>query len=97
MKEPKATLKRFKLNHILNFFRWYMDHYSVKKMSAIQTYNHQLSQLYSSWNRGEPINKKKQKRIYHVGTPPYDYSCAHHAVVHLADASERSQPLRLEA
>ena len=74
-----------------------MDHYSVKKISAMETYNHQLSQLYSSWNHGEPMNKKKQKKIYNVGTPSCDYSRAHHVVVHLADAQERSQPLRYEA
>ena len=34
---------------IKNFFHWMCNNYSVKKISSVETYWHQLSQLYIKW------------------------------------------------
>ncbi len=43
------TLKKFTKSRIKNFFHWLCNNYSVKKISSIEIYWHQLSQLYIKW------------------------------------------------
>ncbi len=43
------TLKKSTKSHIKNFFHWLCNNYSVKKISSIEIYWHQLSQLYIKW------------------------------------------------
>ena len=53
----------------MNFFRWICDHYSVRKLSALVTYYHQLCQLYTMWQKGQRLNRLVQRQIYNVSGP----------------------------
>ena len=53
------------VGRIKNFFHWMCNSYSVKKISSVETYWHQLSQLYIKW-KGRRINPLTLKEIYNV-------------------------------
>ena len=59
------TLKRSTESRIKNFFHWLCNNYSVKKISSIEIYWHQLSQLYIKW-KNRRINSLILKQIFDV-------------------------------
>ncbi len=59
------TLKKSTKNRIKNFFHWLCNNYSVKKISSIEIYWHQLSQLYIKW-KNQRINSLILKQIFDV-------------------------------
>ena len=63
--DPYHTLKRSKEGRIKNFFHWLCNTFSVKKASSIETYSHQLSQLYIKW-KGRRMSPLALKQIYDV-------------------------------
>ena len=63
--DPYYTLKRSMVGRIKNFFHWMCNNYSVKKISSVETYWHQLSQLYIKW-KGRRISPLTLKEIYNV-------------------------------
>jgi hypothetical protein len=63
--DPFYTLKRSIEGRIKNFFHWLYNNYSVKKISSVETYWHQLSQLYIKW-KGQRINPLTLKQIFNV-------------------------------
>lgn len=69
--DPYHTLKTSMEGRIKNFFHWMCNNYSVKKISSVETYWHQLSQLYIRW-KGRRINPLTLKQIYNVYK---EYTC----------------------
>ena len=63
--DPYYTLKKSVDGRIKNYFHWICNKYSVKKISSVETYWHQLSQLYVRW-KGRRINPLTLKQIYNV-------------------------------
>jgi integrase len=66
--DPYYTLKRRKEGRFRNFFRWYCDSFSVKKVSSMETYWHNLSQLYTKVKDGKKMNVLTLRRIYEVSS-----------------------------
>ncbi|MCJ1250100.1 hypothetical protein MMC30_007326 [Trapelia coarctata] len=83
--DPYYTLKRSKEGRIKNFFHWLCNNYSVQKVSSIETYSHQLSQLYIKW-KGRRMNPLTLKQIY-------DFIHGPLADEHELDESETDKPL----
>ena len=63
--DPYYTLKKSTEGRIKNFFHWLSNNYSVKKISSVETYWHQLSQLYIKW-KGRRISPLILKQIFDV-------------------------------
>ncbi|KAL9127453.1 MAG: hypothetical protein Q9217_003670 [Psora testacea] len=61
--DPYHTLTKAMEGRIKNYFHWMCNKYSVKKISSVETYWHQLSQLYIRW-KGRRINPLTLKQIY---------------------------------
>lgn len=59
------TLKKSMKGRIKNFFHWLCNNYFVKKINSIETYWHQLSQLYIKWKERR-INSLILKQIFDV-------------------------------
>lgn len=59
------TLKKSTKSRIKNFFHWLCNNYSVKKISSIEIYWHQLSKLYIKW-KDRRINSLTLKQIFDV-------------------------------
>ena len=48
-----------------NFLHWMCNEYSVKKVSSVETYWHNLSQLYIEW-KVRRMNPVHQREVYAV-------------------------------
>ena len=59
--EPQSTLTNCCPARAENFLHWMLENYTVKKVSSVETYWHQLSQLYIKWtgHRMEPLLLKQ--------------------------------------
>ena len=66
--DPYHTLKMSIVGRFKNFLHWMCNEYSVKKVSSVETYWHNLSQLYIEW-KGCRMNPVHQREIYAVREP----------------------------
>jgi len=89
--DPYYTLKKSTEGRIKNFFHWLCNNYSVKKISSVETYWHQLSQLYIKW-KGRRINPLTLKQIFDVSGR--ECRCSHmvdKGIVHQRFTSRRTR------
>ena len=92
--DPYHTLKKSTEGRIKNFFHWLCNNYSVKKISLVKTYWHQLSQLYIKW-KGRRINPLSLKQIFDVSGKNHRCSdMADKEIVHQRFARRRTRPGR---
>ena len=63
--DPYHTLKKSRAGRIMNFFHWMCNKYTVKKVSSVTTYWHQLSQVYIKY-KGRRINPLVLKDVFEV-------------------------------
>ena len=62
---PYHTLKKSPAGRINNFFPWMCNEYTVRKVSSVTTYWHQLSQVYIKY-KGRQISPLVLKKVYEV-------------------------------
>jgi len=53
--DPYHTLKKSPVGWINNFFYWMCNEYTVRKVSSVTTYWHQLSQVYEAKVKPPPL------------------------------------------
>lgn len=63
--DPYHTLKKSSAGRINNFFHWVCNEYTVRKVSSVTTYWHQLSQVYIKY-KGRRISPLMLKKVYEV-------------------------------
>ncbi len=63
--DPYHTLKKSPAGRINNFFHWMCNEYTVRKVSSVTTYWHQLSQVYIKY-KGRRISPLVLKKVYEV-------------------------------
>ena len=63
--EPQTTLIECCAARAENFLHWVLKSHSIKKVSSVETYWHQLSQLYIKW-KGQRMEPLLMKKIYAV-------------------------------
>ncbi|KAL9040656.1 MAG: hypothetical protein Q9214_004396 [Letrouitia sp. 1 TL-2023] len=83
--DPYHTLKKSPAGRINNFFHWMCNEYTVRKVSSVTTYWHQLSQVYIKY-KGRRISPLVLKKVYEFIVGPL-------AQEHSLDDSETDKPL----
>ncbi|KAG8531641.1 uncharacterized protein KY384_003272 [Bacidia gigantensis] len=83
--DPYHTLKKSPAGRINNFFHWMCNEYTVRKVSSVTTYWHQLSQVYIKY-KGRRISPLVLKKVYEFIVGPL-------AQEHGLDDSETDKPL----
>jgi len=63
--DPYHTLKKSPAGRINNFFHWMCNEYTVRKVSSVTTYWHQLSQVYIKY-KNRRISPLVLKKVYEV-------------------------------
>ena len=66
--DPYHMLKKSPAGRINNFFHWICNEYTVRKVSSVTTYWHQLSQVYIKY-KGRRISPLVLKKVYEVYRP----------------------------